>query len=417
MEKKDINSLNEIVSNSIIVKFDDFVENRYKLNKNEYHAIPIIQANIVFVICGINLIAGYEKIISKLYTSNHEISETVSRKKFKDAIDTLLITSKVEKRNITDEKLSSTINDFLKLPVQKYQFIKSVNGICLKNNDKPCSLGPFVLYNRSFFIKNVMANPYKDNKDMDSILWQGFTSEYVVTIDIEARDSDKVKDIAYELLNQLELFIYYSIGEPNPKFDITIVSRLAYPYENHLILCDQEIIRSTQNNRIELIPLDEDYFKDVSIGNNIIWTFINKSNLDEMKTRIVSAIEWIGKANSENNIKNQFLFYLIAVESIFTIQEKTLISPSIASIICESAAYILSTDANKRISIEKTIKELYGIRSAIAHGSEKKISKENIQLACHISTSIVRQFLTNKELSSICKVQDFVDYIKLKKYS
>lgn len=420
--KKDINSLNEIVTKAIIVKFDDFMNNRLNLNKNEYHAIPIITQNIVFLIYGINLLADYENIISKLYISKlyiskQTISETVSRKMFNNKIDTLLLTSKLTEKKITDADISSIINYFLELPVQNYQFIKNVNGICLKNNDKPCKLGPFILYNRSFYMQNIMLNPYKDNKDMDSILWQGFTSDYIVTINIKARDTDKVKDIAYELLNQLELFIYYSIGEPNPKFDITIVSRLAYPYENHLILCDQEITRSTQNNRIELIPLDVDYFKDVSIGNDIIWTFINNSNLDEMKTRIVSAIEWIGKANSENNIKNQLLFYLIAIESVFTRQEKTLVSPSIASTICESAAYVLSTDAQERISIEKIIKELYEIRSAIAHGSEKKITKENIKLACHISVSIVRQFLTNDELKNICKIQDFANYIKLKKYS
>ena len=166
-----------------------------------------------------------------------------------------------------------------------------------------------------------------------------------------------------------------------------------------------------------MIPIDDPYYFDKSIGNDKLWELLRTPSIDKMKKRIISGIEWIGKANSEINIKNRFLFYLISLESVFTFQEKTLISPSIVSTLCEGVAFILGNDKEERLEIDRIIKKLYEIRSALSHGSDKSISEQELQLACFYSTNIIRAFLVVDELFAIKSPEDLNKYIKSKKYS
>lgn len=163
--------------------------------------------------------------------------------------------------------------------------------------------------------------------------------------------------------------------------------------------------------------MDLDYFHNDTVGNNNLWSLIDNNNLDEMKKRIVSAIEWIGKANAEINTTNRFLFYIISLESVFTIQEKTLVNPSVANCICEGVAFILGTSKDERIEIEKQIKELYSLRSTLAHGKNKNIKSDDLFYACYYSTRIIQSFLSNPELYKIKTSQALITDLKEKKYS
>ena len=70
----------------------------------------------------------------------------------------------------------------------------------------------------------------------------------------------------------------------------------------------------------------------------------------------------------------------------------------------------------EKIIIEKQVKEIYSIRSAIAHGNDKVVSDEEMNLVMDISISVVRAFLTNNNLSKIQNIEQFIEYLKKEKY-
>jgi hypothetical protein len=407
----DLEKVQKLIASASIISMKEFQNIIFE--KTPYVSSVNTSKQCVFILSGIEKLAYYESVVSDMYYENNDISATVSRKSFNNYIDSLLFQWKSENHEVTKSDIDSFFLYFTNQPIIDYNFVKGVYGLRLNSNNKECKIGPFTFYHQPYYVQVLSST----NKMDQELLWYGWHNEYLVTVNIKARDIDKAKEISYELFYQLELFIFYSIGQFNKKFAVNIVTQISYPFDNCLVLNDKETTSSYSREIIDLIPIDDPYYFDKSIGNDKLWELLRTPSIDKMKKRIISGIEWIGKANSEINIKNRFLFYLISLESVFTFQEKTLISPSIVSTLCEGVAFILGNDKEERLEIDRIIKKLYEIRSALSHGSDKSISEQELQLACFYSTNIIRAFLVVDELFAIKSPEDLNKYIKSKKYS
>ena len=380
--------------------------------KNPYYAIISLEADIVLIFEGIELLSMYEYVKNYFYHINTDILNTISLKNFIRELDNILFESKKTSNEITPETIKNIINSFLEKPISSFLIIKGIHGIKLNNTGNKLVLGPFVIYHQPFY-KEITKKDYPDTNDF---LWHDWEHEYLVTININARSKDKAYELADEMLYQLELFIYFSIGHYKKEFCINIISQMTYKFKSYLLLEKDTFGFNFSREIVENVPLDDPYFTDNNNGNDKIWNLLFKRKKTAMEKRIITSIEWIGKANSEMNNINRFLFYVIAIESLLTFQEKTMITPSIANSISESIAMILGSNYEDRIIIEKQVKEIYSIRSAITHGNDKLVSDEEMNIVMDISRYVLRAFLTNNNLSKIQNIEQFIEYLKKEKY-
>jgi len=366
----------------------------------------------ILVFEGIDKLKIYEKIKNDFYHMNNEIMNTITINDFVKYLNKILLKSKINNTEISKEIIKEMFNGILEQPIQNYFIIKGIYGVKLDNTEKELKLGPFEIYYQPTY-KKILERKYPPPLEF---LWHNWQYEYLVTTNIKARSKEKANELADNLLYQLELFIYFAIGHKKKEFCINIFSKVTNKYNSYLIFDENNIGGNFTNDLVDFVPLDNNYFIDPSIGNDKIWELLLSKEKTNIQKRIISAIEWIGKANSEINNQNRFLFYVFAIESMLNFQEKTIITPSIAHSISESSAMILGCNYEERIIIEKNIKEIYSIRSAIAHGAEKEISDEELDLVMNISRNIVIQFLTNNELTKFTVKDQFIEYIKKIKY-
>ena len=385
-----------------------------KIVKNTVNPFSVIMSTKggVFVFVGIDKLSSYEKIKNSYYQMKKEIMDTITIKEFSKALNKILFQSKIDKAEITDEIIQNMFEEILTLPISNYLIIKGIYGVKLNNNEDKFSLGPFDIYYQPTY-KKILERKYPPPLDF---LWHNWQYDYLVTINIKARSQEKANELADNMLYQLELFIYFAIGHRKEEFCVNIISKVTYKHDSYLIFDEEDLGVNYTNDFVDIIPLDDKYFMDSDIGNNKIWELLLLKTKTDIQKRIITSVEWIGKANSEVNNKNRFIFYIFAIESMLTFQEKTFITPSIAHNISESTAMILGNNYEDRINTEKKVREIYNIRSAIAHGAEKEVSDDELNIAMNISRNIVIQFLTNTELTEIKNIDQFVEYLKKKKY-
>ncbi|TGK54257.1 HEPN domain-containing protein [Leptospira bouyouniensis] len=352
----------------------------------------------------------YTRNLKSLFELESEITKTYAEKEFESAFQNIF--RKVYE-NIDDKDIEKFYDEILANPPQDFLIYKPVYGIILNDNNKECALGPISIFHQPTF-KHIVENEIKWDK---SFLWLGWDSEYMIQVKARARNSKKAEELAAEMLYQFELMVYYAIGRKNEDYGIYIVTGGKHLNQIAIILGQTTVSQpSSLKGPFQKLPLDENYFIDFSIGNNRIWCMIGNNNLSKIELRVLSAIEWIGRANYETDKKTRFLEYMIAIESLFSVSEKVLITPSIANTIVEGLCLLLVEDLAKRLDFDKTFRALYGIRSGIAHGGVIEIKDENIADVSTIAVEAVRKFLCDKRLNSISNPDDLVALLKRLKY-
>jgi hypothetical protein len=93
------------------------------------------------------------------------------------------------------------------------------------------------------------------------------------------------------------------------------------------------------------------------------------------------------------------------------------VSPSIASQLAEFSAYIVGDDFDSRLEVEKSVKKLYGRRSAVAHGGSQSVLESEVIEALKLVRNLLKRITTNPELSAMTSMKQLQDWVQRKKYT
>ena len=358
----------------------------------------------------------YYKNLEKLYHLYNEIPKSLSTDEFKKNLNKL-IKENIEDLSNLKENIDLFFSDIIKNPLEIFNIYKPIFGITLRNNKQPLKLGIFTIYHQPTF-KHIVENHVRWNQEWKDTLWLGWSCEYFIHIETKARDSKKAESISEQLFYILELLVYFAKGSIKPDYGIHIITQ-SKSFQQNSIIFGKGTVSQPSSMKGSFIPLylDDPYIQAEVNGNNKIWNFIGNNSLTELEQRLLESMQWLGRAHYETDTKTKFLEYMIAIESIFSVSEKVLISPSVASTIVDSLTLLLITDVNNRLNFEKIIKNLYGIRSAIAHGGLKDIDEKSISEISQIAESAVRIFLYDEYLSTLKSTQELIAYVKKLKYN
>ncbi len=192
--------------------------------------------------------------------------------------------------------------------------------------------------------------------------------------------------------------------------------------ERHFIVGEGwgQISVSGHPSAIKRLVLDEalDFILDKEIGNQQLIEIFDKSNKNEIEKRITNAVNWLGMAIAEKNNSIAFTQSIYAIESLLQYETKgEVINKSIVATISEAIAFLLGKNYEDRKNIEKNFKELYGIRSKIAHGKSSEITAYQVLEAINLAKRLVQGILTNSALKDASTMQKITNYITKLKYT
>ena len=148
-----------------------------------------------------------------------------------------------------------------------------------------------------------------------------------------------------------------------------------------------------------------------------MWNLFDDNDLNEMECRLKEAIIWTAKATHENDDSIAYVECFLALEAIL-MEQDGFINKSITAQISEYVAFLLCKELDKRIALEKKLKQLYKIRSAIAHGKNiNNISMEVrdiFKIVKHVIYLILYADKNTRKFKNIKELRDFITILKFK---
>ncbi len=402
--------VNEIIG---LAETGDFGERRDVSSRQSFgmgdNAINFVNANLI----------KYIDAISRAFNSDEGIKKTYTLKKYESLLIKHFIECFSKKCLAKNEDVSSFEKKLKAESIKTFSVFRDIHGIVLNSPTSPLLLGGYTIY--QFASQKEFIESKIDSKtDSFPQIWFKDNPEYLIEWKAEARHSEKAIEIADEHFERFELILRYVIGSATNHFEVGVLNYQGWRHRKAYILSDMGEVSSswTRHGPIEpTIPLDDPYLVKEDTGYHTVWGFTTKKNLNKFQKRIMLAVEWIGQSMADPSPQSAFIKAAIALEIIFTYNEREIITPSIMNQISESIALILGSSVDERLEIERSVKKLYGLRSKIVHSGNKDISQADYKTLLEIARSVIIKILTSDKLNSVDTVEELYTILKKIKYS
>jgi hypothetical protein len=382
--------------------------NNEQITDQPYERFGLFEESISFI--GNNAII-FNNTIEKLHISRKEVYDTLSEKTFKKIIVNDLTEHKISKKKYTKDDINLLISKIKQIPISTYKILRDIQGVFFESNIEQCRKEFFTIYywpkGKTIIEQTLGVAP--------ETLWLANKHEYLIETEVSARDNEKAIELADQKFELFTYFLHVHMGSLDKKHYISIIQQRFFNYEHIYCFKGKEISNTVSlMDYVKPIPIDNEFFAKRNDFNNM-WKLIANHNT-QLEKRLTLAISWLGQAYRETSIQNGFLKAAISLEIIFTYSESTIINPSILNQISESIALILGKNAEQRLNIEKEMKELYSVRSAIAHAGKDNVANEKFHLICNYARAVILE-LTNNDGYKVSKIGELYEVLKRQKYS
>ncbi|MCW6050301.1 hypothetical protein K4039_09435 [Lyngbya sp. CCAP 1446/10] len=361
----------------------------------------------------------YIDAILRAFNSDEEIKNTYTLERYESLLIKHFREFFAKKCLAKEPDVSSFLKKLEAESIKTFSVFRDIHGIVLNSPTSPLLLGGYTIYefaSQKEFIESIFES--KTNSSSQLICFKD-NPEYLIEWKAEARHSEKALEIADEHFERFELILRYLIGSVTNHFEVGVLNYQGWRHRKAYILSDMGEVSSSLSNHgpIEQISLDNPYFVNEDNGYHTVWGFTTKKNLNKFQKRIMLAVEWIGQSMADPSPQSAFIKAAIALEIIFTYNEREIITPSIMNQMSESIALILRSSVDERLKMESKVKKMYGLRSKIVHSGNKDISQADYQTLLEIARHVIIKILTSDKLNSVDSVEDLYTILKKIKYS
>lgn len=308
------------------------------------------------------------------------------------------------------------VQDFLlglkSVRVQPHDVYRPVYGIEIEEGVAPVELGPFTIYNthRHAAELDVVMNGRRETALMDK------SEHYLIRTTVETRDDLRAQELGDEKFEQFEGVVRCVLG-PGTGYDVSVSHSLEPADLRSIVLNSASGL--TEIRRAPSIPIfciNDPLFVSTERGFDRLWGLAGASVKNEFNQKVLLAVDWIGQSIAEKVPSSAFIKAAIALEVLFS-PKKEFISSSITAQISESAAMLLGTDADSRLKTEKVVKDLYGIRSKVAHEGRPDVDYADLFAVQDVARNVIIKLLTSESLKTVETGQALQQYLKAQKYS
>ncbi|MER1588291.1 hypothetical protein [Enterobacter hormaechei] len=297
----------------------------------------------------------------------------------------------------------------------EHRVVKQIFGGNIKNGSHPVNLGPFCFYEiprHASHIKLPFSDPFFSKPQ---------PTKTVVQLCVKSLDSYKASEIAGTFFNTLELSFAFLLAKKGKEFSIGAFIYELSPSEPPIIYTEGSILgraenKCKQDQMIDLTDLTA-YFpeKKASAVTNFFNVVLSPST--KLERKLSRAVEWIGEAYLDKNRSSALLKVVIALEALFKVNERSVITASIVASMAEQCAYISGESVDECLEIEDYVKDLYELRSKVVHAGSNNIGENELKKALTFSRSIIFKLLDlkiNEKVESIDELQPMIRESKYK---
>lgn len=348
----------------------------------------------------------YTSTVDRLYLKTREIFAYYSFKTFQEAVNRLISHCASEGKFITEAQLRDFFSDLLQNEVMETEVLYELKGAIL---DKPMIyFGDFTIYNLAES-KELLISKYPELSE--ECYLEDIASGLLLSIKVKAREIKKAIEIADKLCLSFENVLCYTLAHHASKRSAGV-----YTYRDwnnvRITTCNANGIGISMKKTSVSLPvhLRGTSLVEPALGNEKLWSLITKKK-NEIERRILTAVEWIGKGLNEKDKQKALIQFVFAVESLLQTDEKSFISASIVSQLSDWVAFILCNSVNDRRRIANVFKEIYRLRSAVAHGADKSISDSHVTNAEHIARSLIITFLTLPPYNRMQSIKELAAHV------
>jgi len=346
-------------------------------------------------------------VYGKNYQSDYDIAE------FEKMVVDEFRGGVIEGRALTDD---DALEFFRKLEARRAfscTVARTLQGACLSNpQGSPLKLGPFTIYHYPSHKQLLTA------ENAASTMIREGRVEYLIGVEVEAKTNNRARekaDLKFEMFDRL---LKYMLGT-STHYSVTVLgaygrySQDAYVFENGQLT---QGFFNTQG-AVQPLTIDHIYFQSPDVGNDLLWNALGDSRATLLHKRLVTAAQWFGDSYGERDRAGAFIKAAIALEVLFTANEKAIVNSSILSSISEAVACLLGENAEDRMAIEKRVKDHYGIRSAVAHAGKNDVTQASLDEFRGLVRQAIAKILHTPELKSMDSIESVNRYLKGLKYS
>lgn len=376
----------------------------YKLNTN-----PSIS------IFGKDVIKKYRSLFNDLKKCLCK-EKKISLKTFMNATQNLLFEDKFNVK-----KINEVISSVKELTVTNF---RKVYGLTMRKND--IKLGPFFVVKKGGLEKYIEKREFSFDDSLSKDYFIGMirsdskSDEDFVYVLYEHNSFDSFvsrMDFAQKI-EEFEKIVRFMIAVKNERVFISHKPFATY-VDNVFQIIDGRRFSSDSHVCRKDIPfyIDDPYFTNKELGYDKIWDIISSSDKNDMQSRIVTAIKWLGESFVEEESNKTVAEIAFAFETLLYGNSEAFISKGVVSSLAEAYAFIVGTNPEERIELEKEFKCFYKKRSTISHGARiEPANEEDIRLFYKMIYKTICRILTIKEFSNCKSAEELYNVIQLMRY-
>jgi len=266
---------------------------------------------------------------------------------------------------------------------KKRLFVRSISGLKIEDfdgiNSKNWQIIPFTESEIVKFSEQESGDK-KWKSHVKDYLTKNFKDKICLLIETEGDleiAKNKAHNIASFVVNTLRYFICIHISQTGRAHDVGI--KLDAPNVGcglNAFSVDLENMSSTMfgygDKFRQEYPLSKEHFNIMKSqwGAENLWELINKNELNDLESSIMSSITWLGDAHQEEDINSSYVKYWIAIEALLTGHKKDDINTRIKKTIP-----IMISQFSERLPTKTEVDKAYELRCKVVHCGTKDVVK------------------------------------------
>ena len=359
----------------------------------------------------------FEEAIDALLQSLPGVKGTISKRFLIDKLVPVIREKKVKEETFSAADTDQLEKNICDLPVQRYRVLRPIKGVDIAPDKTPVEFGDFKIdFGRNLLV--IQTEDHMLNITLNTAK-AAQQDQLFIQCDVSARESGYATDRADELFYRFELIFRFLIGTRTNWVKVGILNYTGAQMRDQFVY--SEINKpvghgSSWRGALQPFLLKDPRFPQPTPPFTRLFELITRHNSD-LEKHILRCAEWTGQAIGEPNEAAALVKAAIALEVLFSSNEKGLITPSIMAQISESCAFLLGNDAEAALKVEREVKRLYGIRSSVVHSGKDSVDPKDLQAFIWICRNVVIQLLSRDEFDKIDSVEKLAAQLRAKKYA
>ena len=424
-----------ISKNEIIKKVSSFIESLQNIEDNS--SVQEFELFFSIVDEGTLLLSGddaknYRETLRSLieFVKDETISQKGIEDLFQKTILSVIDIKEKRKEKTFDQRLKEALNDLIKsltaTPIA-FKVFYPVHGLVIDNSSIHVGNVQFCRFNDyslRVFTKLLESGDGDDNDKKikayitDQIKETEINGKPVGLITVKAVDPEAAKLLALkELSITLDVINFFSDLVPYQKGCIYLPGDSERLAIDILVISEGENPKWTFGKSVvgQIMPFSFSKLLEADKKQKLGFRKVNKllgKKRNGLEDKLISAMQWAGKATVERRKEESFLLYAISLESLVLADNE---KDELKYRLRQRVVHLISKkDKESRERVFQKAGELYDIRSKIVHSGDYQVTDADLSLMRYYSKSCILRILNKKPFSTMESVDSLVKWFNRK---